>query len=133
MDAETHLRINHAGSRILLAEDNAINREVIVALLSSVALAADTAKDGVEAVEKINENAYDLVLMDVQMPGMDGLEAKSEVRGMVEHTDLPILAMTANVFTEVSQACLDVGMNDCIGKPAEPANLFAAIDKWLPE
>ena len=136
VDAERVLREKYKGSRILVAEDNAINLEVVVALLSSVGLVVDTAQNGRVAVSMTRDNEYDLILMDIQMPEVDGLEATrlirsaSGPRAINLHT--PILALTANVFKEDRVACLQAGMEDFIAKPVEPGSLFSTIIKWLP-
>jgi len=132
-DTNKELSHHHRGSHILLAEDNAVNREVAVALLSQAGLVVDTAINGLEAVEKVSSMAYDLVLMDMQMPEMDGLEATRVIRSTAENKDLPILAMTANVFKADRQACMDSGMNDFVTKPIDLGNLLSVISKWLPE
>jgi len=132
-DTKTELPHLHRGSRILLAEDNAINREVAVALLSHAGLVVETAENGREAVDKVRSKAYDLVLMDMQMPEMDGLEATRVIRSTAGNKDLPILAMTANVFQADRQACMDAGMNDFVGKPIDMEILLSVIVKWLPK
>jgi two-component system, sensor histidine kinase and response regulator len=131
-DAEAELRRHAGGKRILLAEDNAINREVALDLLQAVGFTVDLAEDGRQALVRAHTCAYDLVLMDMQMPRLDGLAATRELRAMPEYRDTPIIALTANAFSEDRRACEGAGMNDFIAKPVEPAVLYATLLKWLP-
>ena len=125
------LRQHHAGARLLLVEDNAINRDVAMELLNGVGLSVDTAETGREAIDKVRHNNYQLVLMDVQMPEMDGLEATKIIRALYNFEQLPILAMTANAFDQDQNSCLTVGMNDFVAKPFRPETLYAKVLHWL--
>ena len=119
------------GLRVLLAEDNAVNREVALALLRRTGLEVDCAGNGQEAVEMAGRGGYDLILMDVQMPVMDGLEATRRLRAEGA-CSVPILGMTANIFKEDREACLAAGMNAHLPKPVEPQMLYETLRRWLP-
>ena len=125
------LRRRHGGARILVAEDNAINMEVAKELLHAAGLWVDAAENGRQAVDMLRSGRYALVLMDLQMPELDGLQATRAMRALPEGRSLPILAMTANAFEDDRQACQAAGMNDFVAKPVEPATLYAVLDRWL--
>ncbi len=120
-------------TRILLAEDNFINQRVIAALIQKTNIAVDLVSDGNEAVKAVAEKDYQLVLMDVQMPKMDGLTATREIRTVLKKSKLPIVAMTANAMKGDREICLVAGMNDYISKPISPIELYQLLENWLIE
>lgn len=120
------------GVHILVAEDNAINQEIIINLLTDAGATVECVGNGRLAVERAMADAkrYDLVLMDVQMPEMDGLMATRQIRARIDAATLPIIAMTAHVMEEERRNCTDAGMNDHVGKPLNPTTLIATLRKW---
>jgi signal transduction histidine kinase len=129
--AEAILKRDFSGTRILLAEDEPINREITTMILDDLGLVVDIAEDGAVAVELAQRNDYRLILMDMQMPNMDGLEATRKIRLLPKYSRIPILAMTANAFAEDRARCFEVGMNDFITKPAKPGDLYETLLRCL--
>ncbi len=129
--AEALLRERHRGARVLVAEDNEVNQEVISAMLHGVGLNADVASNGLEAVKMAQAGVYGLALMDMQMPVMGGLEATRALRALPGWAGRPILALTANAFDEDRQACKVAGMDDFIVKPVDVKALYETVLHWL--
>lgn len=119
------------GSRILLVEDNELNQEVAYELLTDAGFAVDIAEDGAIAVSMVQQAVYDIVLMDMQMPVMDGVAATMEIRKLGRYNHIPIVAMTANAMLADKERCLAAGMVDFVTKPIEPDDLWATLIKWI--
>jgi signal transduction histidine kinase/DNA-binding response OmpR family regulator/HPt (histidine-containing phosphotransfer) domain-containing protein len=120
------------GARVLLVEDNELNREVAKGLLDDAPVTVIAAENGEEAIRMLNESRYDIALMDMQMPVMDGLTATRIIRQNPRFKDLPIVAMTANAMASDREKCLEAGMNDHLAKPIDPDQLFEALRRWIP-
>ena len=129
--SERQLRTHHGGARILLAEDNPVNQEVATTLLELAGLTVDVARTGREAVGMALANDYALILMDMQMPELDGIQATERLRAQPRTAATPIIAMTANAYTEDRAACIAAGMNDYITKPVDPPLLYTMLARWL--
>ena len=136
LSAGTQLKARHAGARVLVAEDDLLNQEIAQSLIEETGLVVHVASTGSEAVKMAMHNRYDAILMDIQMPDMDGLEATRQIRKFsnTEQTtsaDVVIIALTANVYPEDERRCREVGMNDFLGRPVEPECLLSVLLKWL--
>ena len=131
VDARAVLQSRYAGLRVLLVEDEPINCELGKIFLEEVNLVVDVAEDGLQAVAMASSQVYALILMDMRMPHMDGLDATREIRKMPHCKDIPIIAMTANAFVEDKVQCIDAGMNDFLTKPTPENELYAAIYRNL--
>jgi two-component system, sensor histidine kinase and response regulator len=131
--AERTLRSRFGHARLLVVDDDALNREIAMDLLGDIGLQADTATNGREAVDMVQAGRYDLVLMDMQMPVMGGLEATRLIRALPGAGAIPILALTASAFSEDFRLCQEAGMNDILTKPVDPDALCIALLHWLSE
>jgi signal transduction histidine kinase/ActR/RegA family two-component response regulator len=125
------LRTRHHGARILVVEDEPINREIALEVIEYAGLNVDVAENGREAVSKVAAQTYDLVLMDMQMPELDGLAATREIRQHGYGRGVPIIAMTANAFAKDRALCLEAGMDDFLSKPFNPDDLYVCLLGWL--
>ena len=121
-----------SGARVLVVDDNAINREIAVELLRNTGIEAEQAEDGASAIARIESGSYQLVLLDLQMPGLNGIEVTQRVRRRKTATELPIIAMTASSLEEDVARCLAAGMNDYLAKPFEPSDLWQVVRRWVP-
>jgi PAS domain S-box-containing protein len=130
-DPEKLIQLRCRGKRVLIVDDEPVNREVARILLEDTGLLIDTAADGEQAVTMAREAGYAVILMDMQMPKLNGLEATQQIRGMPGYLDIPIIAMTANAYAEDRARCHAAGMNDFLIKPFDPDTLFATLLKAL--
>ena len=130
-EIERNLRVRHPGARVLLVDDDPVNRELSGFRLSEVGLDVDRAQDGTQAIDMARQGRYALILMDMQMPHMDGLEATRRIRARPGFPGTPIVAMTANAFAEDRARCLEAGMSDFIPKPCKPEQFYATVLTWL--
>jgi CheY-like chemotaxis protein len=103
----------------------------LLCILQDIGLRADIAEDGLQALEQARATRYDLILMDIQMPGMNGIEVTHAIRADSVNRDTPIIAITANAFDEDRESCLAAGMHDHLGKPVDPEQLYEALLRWL--
>ena len=134
-DSTTDLSIHWKQTKVLLVDDNEMGRQVTRALLENISIEVSEAKNGVEAIEMVKADTFDLVLMDVQMPVLDGLSATREIRTLNKENieDLPIIAVTAHAFAEHRAESLEAGMNDHLTKPINLETLYGMLQNWLPE
>ena len=128
---ERELQQAFAGCRILLAEDEPVNAEVICLQLEATGLLVDVAEDGQKAVDLAGARDYALILMDVQMPRLNGIEATQAIRAGQRNRDVPIIAISANAFAQDRADCLAAGMQEHIAKPVQPLALYRTLLTWL--
>jgi PAS domain S-box-containing protein len=130
-DPEQGLRQRHAGRRILVVDDEPVNREVACSQIEAAGLEVDQAEDGAKAIELAKQRDYAAIIMDMQMPNVNGLDATRILRSLPKHVRTPVIALTANVFAEDKARCFKAGMNDFVGKPCNPESLYATLLYWL--
>jgi CheY-like chemotaxis protein len=131
IDAESGIRERHGGRRVLVADDEPLNQEIARILLEDVGLTVETANDGAEAVAMCASRGYAAILMDMQMPNINGLDATRQIRAIDGYRELPIIALTANAFVEDRVRCIEAGMNDVLAKPFVPEALFTTVFRNL--
>ncbi|MEN9316770.1 MAG: hypothetical protein RIS35_3163 [Pseudomonadota bacterium] len=130
-DARAMLRARHGKANVLVAEDDPISRKIAVAYLRDAGLTVEVAQNGADALQRVMQGGLDLVLMDMNMPVMDGLEATRRIRALPRHADVPIVALTANAFSDDADRCRAAGMDDFVSKPVTPPSLHAMVLRWL--
>jgi PAS domain S-box-containing protein len=131
LPAETILARDYSDRRILLVEDDEFNQEIALILLNEIWPTVELAEDGQDAVERMKTERFDLILMDVQMPRLDGMDASRQIRALPHGVEVPIIALTANAFIEDRNRCFAAGMNDFLSKPVKPVELYEVILKWI--
>ncbi|GIU73289.1 MAG: hypothetical protein KatS3mg004_0376 [Bryobacteraceae bacterium] len=119
-----------AAPSVLVVEDNSINQRILVAFLRKRGYTVDVANDGAEAVQRMALKRYSLVLMDLQMPVLDGFEATRLIRSLPELASVPIVAVSAHALNDEPRRCLEAGMNGYLAKPVEPADLYACVERY---
>ncbi len=130
-DVEAEIRQHYFGYLVLVVDDDEINREVAQTQLEAVDLVVDTAKDGAQAIAMAQQRVYAAIFMDMQMPNVNGLEATRGIRKIPQYQDVPIIAMTANAFSEDRAKFFEAGMNDFLTKPFNPATMFTTLLRSL--
>jgi CheY-like chemotaxis protein len=125
------LQRDYRNLHLLLVEDDPVNQEVAQDILEEIGWQVEVAADGKVAVDLASRKTYDIILMDMQMPVMGGVEATRLIRQLPNGQNVPILAMTANAFSEDRDACINAGMNDFLTKPVVPEKLFGTLLKWV--
>jgi two-component system sensor histidine kinase/response regulator len=129
---QLELRAQLVGAHVLLVEDNEVNQIVAGTILRKAGLQVDVACNGQEALDRLATESYDVVLMDAQMPVLDGTATTRALRKIARHAELPVIAMTASVLPQDRRRCLDAGMNDFIAKPLDLPAMWDVLLKWVP-